>query len=109
MPSVIAPAKLHCVRYATRRCDGEALLGGELLALHLAHAPQVVAERQRARAADADGHALPVLAAGVVDDRPALEHHLAGVADDDAVARLPRRRLGHVGQDDVGLVLARQL
>src|SRR5690606_30213865 len=50
-------------RDAGRRRDRELLLGRERLALHLAHAPQVVLERQRRRRTDADAHALPVLTA----------------------------------------------
>ncbi len=89
-------------RDAGRRRDREALLGLQRVALHLAHAPQIVLERQRRARADADQHALPILAGGVVDDRPALEHDLAVRADDDPIARLPRRRLGDVRQHDIG-------
>ncbi len=39
---------------------------------------------------------LPVLARGVVDDRPPLHVDLAGLVDHQPVARLPGRRLGDV-------------
>ena len=41
------------------------------------------------------------------DYAPALEHHLALISDDHSIARLPRRRLGHVRQQHVGVLLWR--
>src|SRR5690606_10883050 len=58
-------------RDARRRRDRELLGVLQRGALHLPHAPQIVAERQRRARAHADPHVLPVLAGGVVDDRPA--------------------------------------
>ena len=62
---------------------------------------QIEAERHRRARADAELHVLPVLARRVVDDRPALQIDLARLADDDAVARLPRRRLGDVREPEL--------
>ncbi len=73
----------------------------ERLALDHAHRLQIEAERERRARSDAELHVLPVLARGVVDDGPRLQADLAALAEDDAVARLPRRRLGHVRDAEV--------
>ena len=89
---LLGPAALGIRRHPGRWRDREPILALQQIAIDPSHAPQIVAKRQRRARADADEHALPVLARDVVDDRPALEHHLALVADHDAIARLPRRR-----------------
>ena len=89
-------------RHRRRRRDRELSVRGQGLALDRPHAPQVVAKRQRRARPDPDRHVLPVLAGRVVDDGPALDHHLALIVHRDPVRRLPHRGLGHVGEDDVG-------
>jgi hypothetical protein len=86
---------------ARGRGHREALLGLQHVAVHRAHALEVVAERQGRAAAHAHLHGVPVLARGVVHDGPALEADLARGVQHHAVAGFPGRRLGHVGEHHV--------
>ncbi len=106
---LLGPLGLGIRRDAGRRCDREAVLAGQQVAVDRPHAPQVVAERERGARPDPDQHALPVLGRRVVDDRPALEHHPVIGPHHHPVAGLPRRRLGDVGEEHVGVLHARGL
>jgi hypothetical protein len=96
---LLVEVALPAVRRAARgRRDREEIIGLQRFALHHPNRLQIEAERERRARADAELHVLPVLARGVVDDGPRLERDLPVVLHRHAVARLPRRRLGHVRQ-----------
>ncbi len=82
----------------------------QVAALHDARRVQVVAERDRRARGQAHRHLPPVLAADVVDHRPALQQRLARAAlgEDHPVGRLPHRRLDHVADREVVLARAGQ-
>ncbi len=75
----------------------EEIVGAQGLPVDQADPAEVEAEAHGGAAPDAELHLLPILARGVVDDGPGLEVHLAG-AEHHAVAGLPGRRFGHVGE-----------
>ena len=91
-------AGLAVRRAAHGRRLREQVVRAERLALDRPDGVQVVAKRHRRARSDAELDPVPVLARGVVDDRPPLHVHLAGLVHHQPVARLPGRRLGNVGE-----------
>ena len=94
----VAPPAWPYVEPPTGGACANRIVRTERLALDRPDGVQVVAKRHRRARSDAQLDAVPVLARGVVDDRPPLHVHLAGLVHHQPVARLPGRRLGDVGE-----------